>query len=299
MSGQPQAAPTMTWRTRFSLYWRLVRADKPIGIYLLLWPALWALWLAADGIPPWWILLVFVLGTALMRSAGCAINDFADRHFEGQVERTAQRPLATGLVSAREAVVVFAVLSLLAFALVLTLNAKTIAHSFIAVALAALYPFTKRYTHMPQLVLGMAFGWAVPMAFAAVQNSIPPLAWVLFAATVLWALIYDTMYAMVDREDDLKIGIKSTAILFGRFDRLIIGFLQLIMLALLWWVGDMAGRGAAFHIALIAAAALFGYQQWLIRERGRDACFRAFLNNHYFGLLLFLGLFVDYQWSSF
>ena len=299
MSGQPQAAPTMTWRTRFSLYWRLVRADKPIGIYLLLWPALWALWLAADGIPPWWILLVFVLGTALMRSAGCAINDFADRHFDGQVERTAQRPLATGLVSAREAVVVFAVLSLLAFALVLTLNAKTIAHSFVAVALAALYPFTKRYTHMPQLVLGMAFGWAVPMAFAAVQNSIPPLAWVLFAATVLWALIYDTMYAMVDREDDLKIGIKSTAILFGRFDRLIIGFLQLIMLALLWWVGDMSGRGAAFHIALIAAAALFGYQQWLIRERGRDACFRAFLNNHYFGLLLFLGLFVDYQWSSF
>ena len=299
MSGQPRAAPTASWRTRFGHYWLLIRADRPIGIYLLLWPALWALWLAADGIPPWWILLVFVLGTALMRSAGCAINDFADRHFDGRVSRTAQRPLATGLVSAGEAVAVFAVLSLLAFALVLTLNAKTIAHSFVAVALAALYPFTKRYTHMPQLVLGMAFGWAVPMAFAAVQNAIPPLAWVLFAATVLWALIYDTMYAMVDRDDDLKIGIKSTAILFGRFDRLVIGLLQVVMLGLLWWVGDMAQRGLVFQFALIAAAALFGYQQWLIRRRERDACFRAFLNNHYFGLLVFLGLFVDYQWSEF
>ena len=288
---------TTAWRTRFGHYWRLIRADRPIGIYLLLWPALWALWLAADGVPPWWILLVFVLGTALMRSAGCAINDFADRDFDGRVERTAQRPLATGLVSAREAIMVFAVLSLLAFALVLTLNTKTIAHSFIAVGLAALYPFTKRYTHMPQLVLGIAFGWAVPMAFTAVQNDIPTTAWVLFAATVLWALIYDTMYAMVDRDDDLKVGIKSTAILFGRQDRLVIGVLQLIMLGLLWWVGDMAGRGLAFQLALSVGGGLFIYQQWLIRARERDGCFRAFLNNHYFGLVLFLGLLVDYQWS--
>ncbi len=286
------------WRTRLGHYWRLIRADRPIGIYLLLWPALWALWLAADGIPPWWILLVFVLGTALMRSAGCAINDFADRSFDGRVERTAQRPLATGLVSAREAIMVFAVLSLLAFALVLTLNAKTIAHSFVAVGLAAFYPFTKRYTNMPQLVLGAAFGWAVPMAFAAVQNAIPPLAWVLFAATVLWALIYDTMYAMVDRDDDLRIGIKSTAILFGRNDRPVIGVLQLIMLGLLWWVGEMAGRGPVFQLALLVGGGLFLYQQWLIRARERDGCFRAFLNNHYFGLVVFLGLLVDYQWSS-
>ena len=281
-------------RERLAGYWVLVRADRPIGIYLLLWPAMWALWIAAAGIPPLWILLVFVLGTALMRSAGCAINDFADRDFDGRVARTAQRPLATGRVSPREAVGVFVLLSLVAFALVLTLNVQTIAHSFIAVALAALYPFTKRYTHMPQLVLGMAFGWAVPMAFTAIQNDIPPLAWVLFAATVVWALIYDTMYAMVDREDDLKVGIRSTAILFGRRDRLIIGLLQLLMLALLLKVGMMAGRGPVYLVGLGGGAVLFVYQQWLIRGREREACFKAFLNNHYFGLLVFAGLFVDY-----
>jgi 4-hydroxybenzoate polyprenyltransferase len=285
-------------RERLAGYWVLVRADRPIGIYLLLWPAMWALWIAAAGIPPLWILLVFVLGTALMRSAGCAINDFADRDFDGRVARTAQRPLATGRVSPREAVGVFVLLSLVAFALVLTLNVQTIAHSFIAVALAALYPFTKRYTHMPQLVLGMAFGWAVPMAFTAIQNDIPPLAWVLFAATVVWALIYDTMYAMVDREDDLKVGIRSTAILFGRRDRLIIGLLQLLMLALLLKVGMMAGRGPVYLVGLGGGAVLFVYQQWLIRGREREACFKAFLNNHYFGLLVFAGLFVDYLLDS-
>jgi 4-hydroxybenzoate polyprenyltransferase len=283
------------WRIRLGHYWRLVRADRPIGIYLLLWPALWALWVAAEGIPPWWILLVFVLGTALMRSAGCAINDYADRDFDGHVSRTAQRPLATGQVSPREALAVFVVLSLLAFALVLTLNTKTIAYSFVAVVLAASYPFMKRYTHMPQLVLGMAFGWAVPMAFTALQNQTPPVAWVLFAATVVWALIYDTMYAMVDREDDIKIGIKSTAILFGRFDRVVIGLLQALMLALLWLVGDMAGRGILYQAALAAGAGLFAYHQWLIRRREPQACFRAFLHNHYFGMLIFLGLFGDYM----
>ncbi|MDJ0739380.1 MAG: 4-hydroxybenzoate octaprenyltransferase [Gammaproteobacteria bacterium] len=290
----PQTAPPAAWRVRVGHYWRLIRADRPIGVYLLLWPALWALWVAADGLPPWPILLVFVVGTALMRSAGCAINDFADRALDGHVARTAQRPLATGQVSPREALGVFVVLSLLAFALVLTLNAKTVAHAFVAVALAAVYPFMKRYTQVPQLVLGIAFGWAVPMAFTAVQNQIPAVAWVLFAATVVWALIYDTMYAMVDRDDDLRIGIKSTAILFGRHDRAVIGVLQIAMLALLWQVGQMAGRGAVYGLALGGAAAFFVYQQWLIRGRERTACFGAFLNNHYVGMLVFAGLFADY-----
>jgi len=291
--GQP-TADSVAWRTRLGRYWRLVRADRPIGIYLLLWPALWALWIAAEGMPPGWVLFVFVAGTALMRSAGCAINDFADRNFDAQVERTAQRPLATGQVTPREALTVFALLSLLAFALVLTLNNKTIGHSFIALSLATLYPFTKRFTHMPQLFLGIAFGWAVPMAFTALQNQIPLVAWVLFSATVLWALIYDTMYAMVDRKDDLQVGIKSTAILFGRFDRLAVGVLQILMLVVLWQVGQMAGRGTAYLIGLFGAAALFAYQQWLIREREPTRCFAAFLNNHYAGLLIFSGLFVDY-----
>jgi 4-hydroxybenzoate polyprenyltransferase len=282
------------WPGRLRSYWLLVRADRPIGIYLLLWPALWALWVAAGGVPPLWTLLVFVLGTALMRSAGCAINDLADRDFDGQVQRTAQRPLAVGMVTPREAFAVFVVLSLVAFALVLTLNARTVAHSFVAVALAAFYPFTKRYTHLPQLILGVAFGWAVPMAFTALQDQIPPVAWVLFAATVVWALIYDTMYAMVDREDDLRVGIKSTAILFGRHDRLAIALLQLLMLALLSQAGAMAGRGLPFALGLAAAALLFGYQQWLIRARERNACFRAFLNNHYVGMVIFFGLLADY-----
>ena len=294
MTASPPTLSPADWRTRLGDYWRLVRADRPIGIYLLLWPALWALWIAAAGFPPWWVLLVFILGTALMRSAGCAINDFADRHFDGQVERTAGRPLATGRVAPREAVGVFVVLSLLAFALVLTLNRMTIAHSFVAVALAAAYPFTKRYTHFPQVVLGAAFGWAVPMAFTALQEQIPAIAWVLFTATVIWALIYDTMYAMVDRDDDLRVGIKSTAILFGRFDRLLIGMLQVVMLVLLWQVGQMAGRGVFFVLGLAGASVLFVYQQWLIRGRDRAACFRAFLNNHYVGMTVFIGLFADY-----
>jgi 4-hydroxybenzoate polyprenyltransferase len=286
-----QVSPgTADWRARAAAYWRLVRADRPIGIYLLLWPALWALWIAAAGVPPLWILLVFVAGTVLMRSAGCAINDYADRDFDGHVKRTAQRPLATGQVQPIEALAVFVVLSLVAFALVLTLDLKTILHSFVAVGLAGLYPFTKRHTHMPQLFLGLAFGWAVPMAFTAVTGEIPPVAWVLFAATVVWALIYDTMYAMVDREDDLAIGVKSTAILFGRFDRLAIALLQGLMLALLWWVGRTVGAGIPYVLGLTAAALLFGYQQWLIRDREPGACLRAFLNNHYVGLAVFAGL---------
>ena len=282
------------WRGRLRNYWLLVRADRPIGIYLLLWPALWALWVAGEGHPTWWVTLIFIAGTALMRSAGCAINDYADRDFDGQVERTAQRPLATGAVTPGEAVGVFVALSLLAFCLVLFLNTLTILNSFIAVALAAVYPFMKRFTHLPQLVLGIAFGWAVPMAFTALQNEIPPVAWWLFAATVTWALIYDTMYAMVDRDDDLRVGIKSSAIMFGRYDRLVIGLLQVAMLGMLWQVGELAGRGPAWLGGLAAAAGLFIFQQYLIRERERAACFRAFLNNNLFGLAVFGGLFIDY-----
>lgn len=289
-----QVAGPLDWRRRAGAYWRLVRADRPIGIYLLLWPTLWGLWFAAEGIPPAWILLVFVLGTVLMRSAGCAINDFADRNFDAHVERTAQRPLATGEVSAREALVVFALLSLAAFGLVLTLDRQTVALSFVAVLLAALYPFTKRYTHMPQLVLGIAFAWAIPMAFSAVRGDVPPLAWLLFAVTVVWALVYDTLYAMVDRDDDLRIGVKSTAILFGRFDRLAVGLLQLLMLMLLVAAGVAAGRGLWFGLGISVAAVLFAHQQYQVRGRDRAACFRAFLNNHYVGLVLFVGLFLDY-----
>lgn len=286
--------PVPHWRERLAAYWQLVRADRPIGIYLLLWPALWALWIAGAGRPAWWVVAIFVAGTALMRSAGCAINDYADRHFDGAVERTRGRPLATGRVAPREAVAVFLVLSLAAFGLVLFLNVQTIAHSFVAVALAALYPFTKRYTHMPQLFLGLAFGWAVPMAFTALQGAIPPVAWVLFAATVIWALIYDTMYAMVDRDDDLRIGVKSSAILFGRYDRAIIGGLQLLMLGLLWLAGQLAGRGPWYLLGLTLVLGLFAYQQVLIRRRDRQACFTAFLNNHYLGMVLFAALLLDY-----
>ncbi len=284
-----------TIQSRLSLYSELIRLNRPIGILLLLWPGLWALWIAGEGEPPWWIVLIFIAGTTLMRSAGCAINDYADRDLDGHVQRTSQRPIASGRVSPREALMVAALLALLAFMLVLLLNNKTIMMSFVAVALAAIYPFMKRYTHMPQLVLGMAFGWAIPMAFTALQNQVPAVAWVLFAATVIWALIYDTMYAMVDRYDDLKIGIKSTAILFGSYDRLIIALLQLLMLGLLLWAGFLAGRGGWYWLGVGTAALLFLYQQWLIRERDPDACFKGFLNNNYVGMALFAGLFLDYM----
>jgi len=286
--------PSSPVKVRLSNYWQLVRADRPIGTYLLLWPALWALWLAGDGQPLWWVTLIFMLGTVLMRSAGCAINDFADRNIDGEVARTKNRPLATGAVSAKEALTVFVVLCLLAFSLVLFLNLQTILHSFVAVALAALYPFMKRYTHLPQVVLGVAFAWAVPMAFSALQGEIPPFAWVLFASIVVWVLVYDTMYAMVDRDDDVKIGVKSTAILFGNYDRFIIAVLQGLMLFLLWLVGDMAGRGTAFNVALLVGACWFVFQQYLIREREPALCFRAFLNNNLFGMTIFTGLFIDY-----
>lgn len=279
---------------KLSAYWRLMRFDKPIGIFLLLWPGLWALWIAGKGHPDARVVIVIVLGTILMRAAGCVINDYADRDFDPHVERTRQRPIAAGEIQPREALWLFVALCLTAFALVLQLNPLTIALSVPGAFLAGTYPYTKRFTQLPQAYLGIAFGWAVPMSFAAQTGGVPGIAWEIFAATVLWALIYDTMYAMVDRDDDLKIGVKSTAILFGRHDRLIIGLLQLAMLAILLAVGRQAGLGAWYYAGWLGGAILFGYQQWLIRHREKPACFRAFLNNHWFGAILFAGIALNY-----
>ena len=279
---------------RLKEYARLVRIDKPIGIFLLLWPTLWALWLAADGRPDAWVFTVFVLGVVLMRSAGCAINDFADRNFDSRVARTRDRPLAAGRILPIEAVVVFAVLAATAFALVLTLNRLTILLSFGGLLLAAIYPFLKRYTSLPQFWLGAAFGWGIPMAYAAQTGSAPPAAWILFVANILWAGAYDTMYAMVDRDDDRKIGVRSTAILFGRYDRFIIAFLQIDVLVLLWLVGRMEGLGVYYQIGLAAAAGFAIYQHWLINGRDTVRCFRAFMNNAWFGAAVFFGIWLDY-----
>lgn len=282
------------WRERLNAYMRLTRLNRPIGIFLLMWPALWAVWLAGDGAPPWHVVAIFILGVVLMRSAGCAINDYADRDFDGHVTRTQARPLAAGDVTPREALAVFMGLSLAAFGLVLFLNWQTIALSVVALVLAVIYPFMKRFTHLPQLFLGAAFGWAIPMAFMAITKTIPPFAWLLFVATLVWALIYDTQYAMVDRDDDVKIGVKSTAILFGRFDLLAIALLQVTMLAMLAMIGSLAGLGAAYFAGLAVAAGLAVYQQYLTRHREPAACFKAFLNNNYFGMAVFIGLFLDY-----
>jgi len=275
-------------------YLRLTRLDRPIGIYLLLWPMMWALWIAGEGKPEPLVLVVFLLGTVLMRSAGCVINDYADRHFDPHVERTKQRPLAAGTVTPKEALVLFAVLSLISFLLVLLMNRLTILLAIPAVLLAASYPFMKRYTYLPQAYLGIAFGWAVPMAFAAQNGTVPLGGWGLFIATVLWALVYDTMYAITDREDDLKIGVKSSAILFGRFDRLIIGLLQILVMALLILTGLNFSLGIYYYLGLAAASIFSIYEQYLLRNRDPKLSFRAFLNNHYFGLTVFIGIAVDY-----
>ena len=280
---------------RWTLYYRLMRLDKPVGIYLLLWPTLWAVWIAAGGNPSLWLVLVFVAGVVLMRSAGCVINDYADRHIDSKVERTRERPLTSGQVTEGEALVLFALLALCAFALVLTLNRLTILLSLGGAFLAASYPFMKRYTNLPQAYLGAAFGWAVPMAFAAQTGELDSSLWWLFLATLVWALIYDTMYAMVDREDDLKIGVKSTAILFGAYDRMVIGILQLSMLAVLMVAGQRFELGAFYSASLGMASALMLYHQWLIRGRDRANCFKAFLHNHWIGMVIFLGIVLDYQ----
>lgn len=280
--------------TKLLAFHRLMRTDKPIGALLLLWPTLWALWVATPGVPPLWILLVFVAGVWLMRAAGCVVNDYADRKFDGHVKRTANRPLPSGAVTENEARGLFIILVLLAFALVLTLNLMTILLSVAALGLAWIYPFMKRYTHLPQVVLGAAFGWSIPMAFAAVSEAVPLSCWIMFFANILWAVAYDTEYAMVDRDDDVKIGIKSTAILFGRHDKLIIGILQVLVMAMMAAVGWLNGLGWIYYATVLIAGALFVYQQVLIAGRERDACFKAFLNNNYVGLVLFLGLAVSY-----
>ncbi len=279
---------------RLELYSILTRMDRPIGTFLLLWPTLWALWIAAEGWPDGLVLFVFVAGVFLMRAAGCAINDYADRNIDLHVERTKNRPLTSGKISSKEALAVFVVLSLLAFALVLLMNRLTIYLSFVGVALAASYPFMKRFHYMPQIHLGAAFGWAAPMAFTAQANEITPVTWLIFMATVLWATAYDTMYAMADREDDLKIGVKSTAILFGDADRIIIGLLQLLLLLDLVLIGQRSQLGLYYYLGLFIASGFFIYQQYLIKDRDPQRCFRAFLNNNWFGLCVFAGLFVDY-----
>jgi len=281
-------------KQRLLLYAYLMRLHKPIGIFLLLWPALWALWIAGEGAPDPLVVFVFVAGVVLMRSAGCVINDYADRRFDPHVARTRDRPIAAGRVATREALILFAVLCLLAFGLVLLMNRLTILLSLAGAFLAVSYPFMKRYTHLPQVYLGAAFGWAVPMAFAAQTGGVPREAWLLFVATVLWATAYDTMYGMVDREDDLKIGVKSTAILFGEADRAIIAIVQVLLLLALLLAGQAAGLGGYYYFGLLLAAALAVYQQYLIREREPQACFRAFLNNNWFGAAVFAGILLDY-----
>jgi len=281
-------------RDRARQYWLLARFDRPIGTLILLWPALWALWVASAGKPNITVLIVICLGVVLMRAAGCVINDYADRDFDPHVARTQQRPIAAGKVKPKEALIIFVLLCLIAFVLVCQLNIFTIMLSFVAAFLAASYPFMKRYTQLPQAYLGIAFGWAVPMAFSAQLNSIPFVAWLMYLAVVLWALVYDTMYAMVDKDDDLKIGIKSTAILFGNYDRHIMAILQLIILMLLVAVGQLQQLSWLYYSGVLIAAILSVYQQILIFHRDKAKCFKAFLNNNWFGLVIFVGLLLDY-----
>ncbi|MBL7251013.1 4-hydroxybenzoate octaprenyltransferase [Alloalcanivorax sp. C16-2] len=282
---------------RYPALWpwiQLMRLEKPIGSMLLMWPTLWALWIAGDGTPSLKHIIIFVLGVYVMRAAGCVINDYADRDFDGHVERTEGRPLATGALSSKQALALFAGLGLLAFVLVLFLNRFTILLSFGGLGLALLYPFTKRFTYLPQLFLGAAFSWAVPMAFAAETGAVPEIAWLLFTTNLLWTVAYDTEYAMCDREDDLKIGIKSTAILFGDLDKLIIGVLQGLTLVALWLVGQRLGFAWPWYLGLAAMAASFVHQQWRIRYRERWPCFHAFLSNHWAGGCVFIGLYLQY-----
>jgi 4-hydroxybenzoate polyprenyltransferase len=280
-------------RDRLLAYAQLMRLDRPIGIWLLLWPMLWALWLASDGRPDQRIFVVFVLGTLLMRSAGCVINDYADREFDPHVKRTAQRPLARGAVRPGEALALFALLLACAAALLPLLNRSTQLLAVVGALLAVIYPFMKRVFALPQAWLGVAFGWAVPMAFAAQSGHVPATGWILFATTLAWTVAYDTLYAMVDRDDDLRIGVRSSAILFGSRDRALVGMLQLATVLGLAWVGVRESLGHWYWLGLLAAALLFLRQQWLIREREPTACFVAFLGNHWIGVAVFVGLALD------
>ena len=280
--------------TKAKAYWQLTRMDRPIGTLLLLWPTLWALVIAAEGMPSINVLVVFILGVILMRAAGCVINDFADRKVDGHVKRTKNRPLPSGVVTSKEAIGLFLFLAVVSFLLVLTMNPLTVKLSFAGIGLAFIYPFMKRFTHLPQLFLGLAFSWAIPMAWAAQTNELPNIVWFIFAINALWTIAYDTQYAMVDRDDDLKIGIKSTAILFGRFDKLTIGLLQLITLAMLIALGMHYQLGDSFYWGLLVVGSLFVYQQHLMRHRDRDLCFQAFLNNNYVGMAITAGLLVAF-----
>jgi 4-hydroxybenzoate polyprenyltransferase len=281
---------TIPWNA----YWRLMRFDKPIGTLLLLWPTWWALLLAGDGLPTLKNALIFTAGVVLMRAAGCVMNDIADRDFDPHVERTRCRPLAAGELSLAQALGLFLVLMLLAFGLVLMTNALTIKLAFVGAALAASYPFFKRVTHLPQVVLGIAFGWGVPMAFAAETGAVPPIAWWFLAVNTVWSVIYDTLYAMVDREDDLAIGIRSTAILFGERDVAVVGGLMVLMVGMLAAAGAWLALGWPWYAAVLVTALLF-YRQWSsVRGRDREACFKAFLGNNRVGLILFLGLLMHY-----
>jgi 4-hydroxybenzoate polyprenyltransferase len=279
------------WRA----YQRLMRMDKPIGIYLLLWPTLWALWVAANGMPHLHYLVVFTIGVVVMRAAGCVINDYADRHFDGHVERTQLRPLPAGEVTEKEALQLFGLLILIAFGLVLTLDVGTMVLSVVGLLLAASYPFMKRYTHFPQVVLGAAFSWSMPMAFMAVQADLPVELWLLYFANLFWTVAYDTLYAMVDKDDDLKIGVKSTAIAFGENDLLIVAMLQAATLSLFYQAALLLNWQWPMFVAMGVAFCLFAKQIWECRFRERQACFKAFLDNHYVGLALFAGIFVEYS----
>ena len=284
----------LRFKKSFPDYWRLMRLDKPIGALLLLWPTLWGLWLAAEGMPEWHLIIIFVLGVLLMRAAGCVINDFADRKIDGHVKRTQARPLITGAVAPRQALYLFVGLCTAAFTLVLLTNRLTIVLSLVAVVLASCYPFMKRFTHLPQLVLGLAFSWGVPMAFAAQSGQLRPEAWLIFTAAVIWTVVYDTFYAMVDRDDDIRIGVKSTAVLFGEHDRAITAMLQALVVVSLVIMGHRFGLGWVYELSLVVVMGLFVYQQYLIHERKRELCFKAFLNNNWVGFAVFVGIVGDH-----
>ena len=283
MSAQPKMAS-------FSAYFRLMRLDKPIGIYLLLWPTLWALFLAQGGAPRFELLVIFVLGVALMRSAGCVINDYADRNIDKLIKRTQNRPITSGEVSPRSALILFFMLMSIAFGLVLMTNILTIQLAFIAAGLATLYPFTKRWTHLPQFVLGLAFAMSIPMAFAATNGNVPSGAWWVFSATVIWTVIYDTMYAMADREEDIKIGVKSTAVLFAKYDKLIIGIFQICLLFVFFKISEIFKLNIFYDISVILTAFLMIYHQKMIKNREKIACFQAFLHNNFIGMVIFAGI---------
>ena len=279
---------------KISAYLQLMRFDRPIGILLLLWPTLWALWIAAEGFPNVKNFLVFCTGVVIMRAAGCVINDYADRDLDGHVKRTESRPLPAGQVTPAEALVLFSLLLLIALLLVLTVNRMTIYLAFAGAALTLLYPFAKRFTWFPQVILGLAFGWSIPMAFAAENKPLTELTWLIFFTNLIWTMVYDTIYAMVDRDDDLKVGIRSTAILFGDADRLLIGVMQIMVVIGLMIIGTHLEFGWVFSIAVLLVIALFAGQQMLIRKRQRDDCFRAFVNNNYVGLVIFIGILIEY-----